>query len=108
MSFNFLLPRVSSKHTTRHEAYDVSESESEDEDIVPWPISIAAPSETSSVTTLENQGHILAIEADPRREKAFKIAMELLTTERSYVAILHLIDQVINYSYVADIYLIVV
>lgn len=63
--------------------------------MVPQPISNAAPSETSSVTTLENQGHILAIEADPRREKAFKIAMELLTTERSYVAVLHLIDQVI-------------
>jgi hypothetical protein len=63
--------------------------------VVPQPISNAAPSETSSVTTLENQGHILAIEADPRREKAFKIAMELLTTERSYVAVLHLIDQVI-------------
>lgn len=98
MSFNSFLPRVSSEHVTHHEAYDVSESESEDEDVVPRPISSAAPSETSSVTTLENQGRILAIEADPHREKAFKIAMELLTTERSYVAILHLIDQVIAFQ----------
>jgi hypothetical protein len=92
---NSFLRRVRSEHTTHHEAYDVSESESEDEDAVPRPISSAPPSETSSITTLENQGHILAIEADPRREKAFKIAVELLTTERSYVAVLHLIDQVI-------------
>lgn len=91
------MSRVSSEHVTHHEAYDVSESESEDEDVVPRPISSVAPSETSSVTTLENQGHILAIEADPRREKAFKIALELLTTERSYVAILHLIDQVFHF-----------
>lgn len=94
MFFNFLLARVSSERPTRHEAYDVSESESEDEDIVARPINSAAPSETSSVTTLESQGHMLAVEADPRREKAFKIAMELLTTERSYVSVLHLIDQV--------------
>lgn len=96
--FNYFLPRVSSAHTTHHEAYDVSESESEEEDAVPQPISSPPPSETSSVTTLENQGQILAIEADLRREKAFKIAMELLTTERSYVAVLHLIDQVIIFQ----------
>jgi hypothetical protein len=85
---------MTSEHVTHCEVYDVSESESEDEDVVPLPGSSAPPSETSSITTLENQGHVLAIEADPRRVKAFKIAMELLTTERSYVAVLHLIDQV--------------
>lgn len=82
------------EQVTRHEVYDVSESESEEEDAVPLPIGSPAPSETSSITASENEEHILAIEADSRRVKAYKIAMELLTTERSYVAVLRLIDQV--------------
>lgn len=69
--------------------------------MLPQLISSAASSKTSSVLALEDQEQILPIEADPRREKAFKIAMEMLTTERSYVAILHLIDQVI----VQEVYL---
>lgn len=73
----------------------MSESESEDEDVVPKAICGPALSETSSVMTLDDREHLLAIEPDPLREKAFKIATELLTTERSYVAVLHLIDQVI-------------
>jgi hypothetical protein len=73
----------------------MSESESEEEDMLPKAICGPALSETSSVTTLDAQEHLLAIEPDPQREKAFRIATELLTTERSYVAILHLIDQVI-------------
>jgi hypothetical protein len=72
----------------------MSESESEEED-VPKAICGPALSQTSSVTILNDHKHLLAIEADPYREKAFKIATELLTTERSYVALLHLIDQVI-------------
>ena len=76
----------------------MSESESEDEDVLPKAICSPALSERSSVTTLDNQENLLAIEADPYREKVFKIATELLTTERSYVAILHLIDQVIVHS----------
>lgn len=63
--------------------------------MAPRPIRSAAQSTTSSDITLEDQEHKFAIEADPRREKAFKIATELLATERSYVAVLHLIDQVI-------------
>jgi hypothetical protein len=63
--------------------------------VAPKAIGSAAPCQTSSVATLEDQERILAIEPEPRREKAFKIATELLTTERSYVAVLHLIDQVI-------------
>jgi hypothetical protein len=64
------------------------------------PKAICSPvlSQRSSVTTLDDQTHLLAIEADPRREKAFRIATELLTTERSYVAVLHLIDQVTVHS----------
>ena len=88
-----MFSRITSEQVTHCESYDVSESESEDEDVAPRPLSIA-PSETSSVSTLESQGTPLAIEPDPRREKAYRIAMELLTTERSYVAVLHLIDQV--------------
>jgi len=72
----------------------MSESESEEED-VPKAICGPALSQTSSVVTLDSHKHLLAIEPDPYREKAFKIATELLTTERSYVALLHLIDQVI-------------
>jgi hypothetical protein len=93
--YNFFSVKISSQQLTHCEAYDISESESEDEDVTPRPISSAAPSEASSDITLEDQEHKVAIEADPRREKAFKIATELLTTERSYVAVLHLIDQVI-------------
>jgi len=87
--------------------YDVSESESEDEDVVPKSIcspaarkAICGPAliQTSSVTTSQDQEHLLAIEADPHRDKVFRIATELLTTERSYVAILHLIDQVIMHG----------
>jgi hypothetical protein len=76
----------------------MSESESEEEDVVPKAICGPALSETSSVTTLGDHEHLLAIEADPCREKVFKIATELLTTERSYVALLHLIDRVIVHS----------
>jgi hypothetical protein len=86
--------------------YDVSESESEDEDVVPKSIcspaarkAICGPAliQTSSVTTSQDQEHLLAIEADPHRDKVFRIATELLTTERSYVAILHLIDQTFHF-----------
>ncbi|XP_069692894.1 FYVE, RhoGEF and PH domain-containing protein 2-like [Periplaneta americana] len=90
------LYRYTSEQVTHCESYDVSESESEDDDVSQAICSDAA-SETSSLSTLEKQGHILAIEADPRREKAFRIAMELLTTERSYVAVLHLIDQIFHF-----------
>jgi hypothetical protein len=73
----------------------MSESESDEEDVIPKAICSPALSQTSSVTTLEDQEHLLAIEPDPNRDKALKIATELLTTERSYVTVLHLIDQVI-------------
>jgi hypothetical protein len=73
----------------------MSESESDEEDVLPKAIGSSAQSETSSVMTLEDREQLLAIEPDPHREKAFRIATELLTTERSYVVVLHLIDQVI-------------
>lgn len=96
-SYEYHTNMCSSQQLTHCEAYDISESESEDEDVTPRPISSAAPSEASSDITLEDQEHKVAIEADPRREKAFKIATELLTTERSYVAVLHLIDQIFHF-----------
>jgi hypothetical protein len=76
----------------------VSESESEDEDMVPKAICGSVLSQRSPVATSEDKGHLLAIEADPHREKVFRIATELLTTERNYVAVLHLIDQVITHG----------
>jgi hypothetical protein len=39
---------------------------------------------------------ILVVEGDPRRDRAHRVALELLHTERTYVDILHLLDQV-NY-----------
>lgn len=37
---------------------------------------------------------ILIVEGDPRRDRAHRVALELLHTERTYVDILHLLDQV--------------
>lgn len=91
------MSRISSKQSAHCITYDMSESESEEEDVLPKAICGPALSETSSVTTLEDQEHLLAIEPDPLREKAFRIATELLTTEKSYVAILHLIDQIFHF-----------
>lgn len=88
---------VSSSERSTCVAFYNSESESEDEDVAPKAIGSASPCQTSSVTTLDDQERILAIEPDPHREKAFKIATELLTTERSYVAVLHLIDQIFHF-----------
>lgn len=34
------------------------------------------------------------IEGDPRRDRSYRTAMELLHTERTYVDVLHLLDQV--------------
>lgn len=87
-----------------HESFDVSESESEEETVGERRRAIScAPSEseTSSLAPLELEGppQLLAIEAPPdvNKEKAYRLANELLTTERSYVAVLHLIDQVFHF-----------
>lgn len=37
---------------------------------------------------------ILVVEGDPRRDRAHRVALELLHTERTYVDVLHLLDQV--------------
>ena len=72
----------------------MSESESEDEDMLPELMYSPSLNKISTVPT-EDSEQLLAIEASPHRDKVFKIATELLTTERTYVAVLHLIDQVI-------------
>ena len=36
----------------------------------------------------------VVVEGDPRRDRSYRIALELLHTERTYVDILHLLDQV--------------
>ncbi|KAK7789797.1 hypothetical protein R5R35_012980 [Gryllus longicercus] len=105
----FEYPMSGSMLRSYQETFDVSESESDDDDSpdqshwpslpAPRPLSIA-PSEctdTSSICTSDGEkSSILAIEASPdhRKEKAYRLANEILTTERSYVQILHLIDQV--------------
>lgn len=33
-------------------------------------------------------------EGDPRRDRSHRVALELLNTERTYVDVLHLLDQV--------------
>ena len=47
----------------------------------------------SSVTTSDLESHEPPV-VDSRKEKAYRIALELLHTERTYVKVLHLIDQV--------------
>lgn len=36
----------------------------------------------------------MVVEGDPRRDRAHRVALELLNTERTYVDVLHLLDQV--------------
>lgn len=57
------------------------------------------PEESSTLPTDEGtftdpRASILVVEGDPRRDRAHRIALELLHTERTYVDILHLLDQV--------------
>ncbi|XP_046449862.1 FYVE, RhoGEF and PH domain-containing protein 4-like isoform X3 [Daphnia pulex] len=40
---------------------------------------------------------ILVVEGDPRRDRAHRVAIELLHTERTYVDVLHLLDQVFQF-----------
>lgn len=40
---------------------------------------------------------VLIAEGDPRRDRAHRVALELLHTERTYVDVLHLLDQVFHY-----------
>lgn len=49
----------------------------------------------SSVTTSDRDScHDLAA-LDARKDRSYRIALELLHTERTYVKVLHLIDQVL-------------
>ncbi|XP_046407118.1 FYVE, RhoGEF and PH domain-containing protein 4-like [Ischnura elegans] len=74
---------------------------------LPRPIS-CAPSETDDASITwdgqnegsESRNYPLALmppESDARKDRPYKIANELLTTERSYVDVLHIIDQVFHF-----------
>ena len=80
------------------ESYAVSESESEDE-------SEARSSETDSTiltdhkdkTSSESKTTSNKETSDARKKRAHRVAEELLATEKKYVNILHLIDQVFQF-----------
>ena len=65
------------------------------------------PEEKSNSTLLADEGSftdpgtsVLVVEGDPRRDRAHRIALELLHTQRTYVDVWHLLDQVLlNYSW---------
>ena len=40
------------------------------------------------------RGSVMVAEGDPRRDRSHRVALELLSTERTYVDVLHLLDQV--------------
>lgn len=42
------------------------------------------------------RGSVMIAEGDPRRDRAYRVALELLNTERTYVDVLHLLDQVLE------------
>lgn len=68
---------------------------SEDDDV-----SIIAPSEVDTDECCSPRDSGVTIEelpVTPEHKKCFKVANELLTTERTYVKILHLIDQVFHF-----------
>lgn len=82
-------------------SFDVSESESDDEEeshLRLKSLNIQALTNKPEIKAID-QPTILAIEGppDPFKERSYKIAYELLTTERSYVNILNLIDQVFHF-----------
>lgn len=63
-------------------------------------VSIIAPSETDTERYDSPRDSGVTIEelpVTPEHKKCFKVANELLTTERTYVKILHLIDQVFHF-----------
>lgn len=49
---------------------------------------------TDEGTFTDPRASVLIVEGDPRRDRAHRVALELLHTERTYVDVLHLLDQV--------------
>ncbi|KAK3929895.1 FYVE, RhoGEF and PH domain-containing protein 4 [Frankliniella fusca] len=108
--------RFSSDHVNSNyaEAYE-SESESEDEessasaleppplrkaieDVRPEPCALSiAPSEASETNTEVDSQRSPDQTPEQRKDRLFRLANELLMTERSYVAVLYLIDQVFHF-----------
>lgn len=102
--------RFSSEQVTQtfeHGYESISESEDEEEESVEDIAStVGEPSEydDASVRDIDarsDSGCMLAIEYETKKDKIqqtlHKIATELLTTERTYVSILHLLDQVFGF-----------
>ncbi|XP_015186991.1 PREDICTED: FYVE, RhoGEF and PH domain-containing protein 4-like isoform X1 [Polistes dominula] len=87
-------------HQYTLDAYAISESESEEES------EETRSSETESITTVDHTNESTTSEPklrvqrsspDSKRKKAHRVAEELLATEKKYVNILHLIDQVFQF-----------
>ncbi|XP_026277947.2 FYVE, RhoGEF and PH domain-containing protein 4 [Frankliniella occidentalis] len=110
-SYRFSSDQVNSNY---EESYE-SESESEDEesnasalepppqrkaieDVRSEPCSLSiAPSEASETNTEVNCQRSPDQTPEQRKDRLFRLANELLMTERSYVAVLNLIDQVFHF-----------
>ncbi|XP_075218601.1 FYVE, RhoGEF and PH domain-containing protein 2-like [Lycorma delicatula] len=86
----------SSDEQTYQSTFDVSESESEDDDDIQSVIKSLDTCRVYSESEPKPVDCSLAIEGppDPFEQRSYKIAYELLTTERSYVTVLNLIDQI--------------
>ena len=90
---------ISARNSVLHDTSTAEEQPADD--------STNEPEEESSSTLPADEGSftdprasVLVVEGDPRRDRAHRIALELLHTERTYVDVLHLLDQVLlNYSW---------
>ncbi|KAI4479740.1 hypothetical protein M0804_010790 [Polistes exclamans] len=87
-------------HQYMLDAYAISESESEEESEETRSSeteSIITVDHTNESTTSEPKLRVQRSSPDSKRKKARRVAEELLATEKKYVNILHLIDQVFQF-----------
>ncbi|XP_043489825.1 FYVE, RhoGEF and PH domain-containing protein 4-like [Polistes fuscatus] len=87
-------------HQYTLDAYAISESESEEESEETRSSeteSIITVDHTNESTTSEPKLRVQRSSPDSKRKKARRVAEELLATEKKYVNILHLIDQVFQF-----------
>lgn len=81
---------ISARNSVVH---DITAEEQPADDCVDQPEeSSRHPSDEGSFN--DPRASILVVEGDPRRDRAHRVALELLQTERTYVDVLHLLDQV--------------
>ncbi|KAI9564736.1 hypothetical protein GHT06_008477 [Daphnia sinensis] len=84
---------ISARNSVVH---DITAEEQPTDDSVNHPEeSSRHPSDEGSFN--DPRASILVAEGDPRRDRAHRVALELLQTERTYVDVLHLLDQVFQF-----------